>query len=258
MALDPAILEKEAYSFLSQNDFEEAFRLFKRAAEGYKRAGNHKQAALCFTSAASCWNKRSEERTSYNAAVSYEKAAEEAEKELDLESAYSLYKYAALNYERDGEYFKYSHCFYRSKESHRNFLGYRIFRPDRLSCIGEIDDTVRVNSLWKRLFIWLALSLSFLIWGHGERPVRTFLTGLFVIILSAFLYTFGHIVRDSVMLSPGFNESLYFSVITFTTVGYGDLVPVGMAKIVSMLEAFSGVFIMPLFIIGMARKYLRM
>jgi hypothetical protein len=45
--------------------------------------------------------------------------------------------------------------------------------------------------------------------------------------------------------------------VTFTTVGYGDIIAVGFNKAVAMLEAFCGIFIMPLFIIGLSRKYLR-
>ena len=131
MSKNPELLEKEAYAFLFQENFEEAFKLFRRAAESYKGQKNYKQATLCFTSAASCWNKKYEEKTFFNAASSYEKAAREAEKYGDLEYATLLYKYAAINYERDVEFFNFSDCFYRSKECYRKFLMYSLINPKK-------------------------------------------------------------------------------------------------------------------------------
>ncbi len=57
--------------------------------------------------------------------------------------------------------------------------------------------------------------------------------------------------------SPNYFQSLYFSAITFTTVGYGDLIPVGFNQLVAAVEALIGLFIMPLFVVGLSRKYLR-
>jgi len=53
-------------------------------------------------------------------------------------------------------------------------------------------------------------------------------------------------------------EALYFSAVTFTTVGCGDFLPLGWVRGVSVAEAFCGVALMPLFLIGLARRYLRM
>jgi len=50
----------------------------------------------------------------------------------------------------------------------------------------------------------------------------------------------------------GFNlgDSLYFSTITFTTLGYGDFSPTGWLKVLSAIEAFSGVVNMGFLIAG--------
>jgi hypothetical protein len=45
--------------------------------------------------------------------------------------------------------------------------------------------------------------------------------------------------------------------VSFTTVGYGDITPVGLTKAVVILELFCGIFIVPLFIVALSRKYLR-
>ncbi|HIC62018.1 MAG TPA: two pore domain potassium channel family protein [Marine Group III euryarchaeote] len=50
-------------------------------------------------------------------------------------------------------------------------------------------------------------------------------------------------------------DYLYYSVVTFTTLGYGDIVPVGpLAKMLSITEALSGVFLMSLLVVTLSRR----
>jgi hypothetical protein len=51
--------------------------------------------------------------------------------------------------------------------------------------------------------------------------------------------------------------NLYFSAITFFTVGYGDCSPLGFFKILAHLEGFVGVFLMSYFTVAFVRKILR-
>jgi len=52
-----------------------------------------------------------------------------------------------------------------------------------------------------------------------------------------------------------FWDCLYFSVTTFTTLGYGDFRPLeGLSRIFSGTEAFIGAFIMALFVYTFARR----
>ncbi|MDD5195510.1 MAG: ion channel [Candidatus Omnitrophica bacterium] len=259
MDSDPKILEGEAYSFLYQEKFDDAFRLFKKSAEIYKSQHNHKQAALCFASAASCWSIKSGEKTFFNSASAYQGAAREAEISRDFEYAALLYKYAAINYERDGELLDFSDCFYRSKECYRKFLYYLLINPKRINPIVKSSEKKGVTGFARHIFLWLAFTFSCFIWGYGERPSRTFFTGIFVVFVAAVFYMSCFLVRGIGMevFSPNFFEALYFSVVTFTTVGYGDITPMGVSRIVVMFEALSGMLIMPLFMVGLSRKYLR-
>jgi hypothetical protein len=130
-------------------------------------------------------------------------------------------------------------------------------KPAKIHPIAKSEEEKGFRGFLKHIFLWIALTFSYIMWGHGERPSRTFYCGTGMIILSAYLYTYGSLLRHSGLFKPNFFQGLYFSVITFFTVGYGDMTPVGFCKLIAMLEAFSGVLIMSLFVVGLSRKYLR-
>lgn len=257
MDRETKILEEEAYSFLYQEKFDEAFGLFRKAADIHKNKGSSKQAAICFAAAGSSWSVKCGEKTFFNAAVCYEEASQQAEMSGDYEYASLLYKYAAVNYERDMELFKFAECFYRSKECRRKFLTFLLLDPKKIHPIAKSEEEKGVMPFAKRVFSWFALSFSYVIWGHGERPLRTVLSGLVIVFLFSFLYTLGYLTIDGSILKPSFVEALYFSVITFSTVGYGDITPIGVNKLIVMIEALFGMFVMSIFVVGLSRKYLR-
>lgn len=104
--------------------------------------------------------------------------------------------------------------------------------------------------------------------GYGERPARVILFSMALIVLFAFLYFLvgvkgpdGTIVFS---LQAGLLENLlqlgrsvYFSVVTFTTLGYGDIVPLGAARVAAALEAFIGSFTLALFVVVFVKKMTR-
>lgn len=257
MNTDPRNLEKEAHTFLSEEKFEEAHRLFSEAGRLYKEQANHKEASLCFASAASCWSIKSGEKTFYNAAVSYEEAAREAEISGDYQYASLLYKYAAINYERDIVFIEFSDCLYRSRECYRKFVTYLLINPKKIHQISQSKEERGVKGFIKHVFLWFVLTFSWIVWGHGEKPSRTLSFGVLVIFISAGFYTLGEMLKNGIVYKLGFFEALYFSGITFATVGYGDITPLGFCKMIAMIEAFCAIFVIPLFITGLARKYLR-
>ena len=257
MSEDPRTLEQQAYDFLSENQHDKAFKSFRGAGETYKQKGEHRQAAICFASAASSWALKLGEKTFYHAAHAYESAAKEAEKDKDLKYAALLYKHAAVYYEKDMEFLNFSECFFRSKECYRKFLAVSLVSPEKAYSLTPSEGDKGARGYLKRFISWVGLTFSSLIWGHGERPARTLFTGLALIFISAIFHSQGELIKDGVIFKPTFLQSLYFSVITFTTVGFGDITPVGFAKITTLVEAFSGVFITSLFIVGLSRKYLR-
>jgi hypothetical protein len=58
-------------------------------------------------------------------------------------------------------------------------------------------------------------------------------------------------------VTPGWPDYIYYSTITYTTVGYGDFVPkpLPVFRIMAAVEAFLGVFLAGLFVFTLARKY---
>lgn len=54
-----------------------------------------------------------------------------------------------------------------------------------------------------------------------------------------------------------FRNDLYYSAITFFTIGYGDYFPEGYIKFLAAFEGFSGVFLMSYFTVAFVRKILR-
>ncbi|MCW8930301.1 MAG: ion channel [Gammaproteobacteria bacterium] len=104
--------------------------------------------------------------------------------------------------------------------------------------------------------------------GYGERPLNVVLFSLLLIGFSAILYFFLGIEAHGKLIhlnfsaslytnSISFLECLYFSVVTFTTLGYGDLVPIGAARPIAAFEAFTGNFTIALFVVVFVKKMTR-
>lgn len=100
--------------------------------------------------------------------------------------------------------------------------------------------------------------------GYGEKPLWVIRTAAILILVMAILYWLsgGIILRPGAgftIREPGFLDSVYFSVVTFTTLGYGDWYPNPnhWIRYVAMAEAFTGAFMMALFVLCFARKWMR-
>jgi hypothetical protein len=127
------------------------------------------------------------------------------------------------------------------------------------------------------------LTLNWFLTRHGESLGQILKVSVGVILLSALLYPLGGFsssendVAYQYSLSPWlqadslsesgsaliqtaetFLQGLYFSVITFTTIGYGDLYPTGwFSKVLVGVESLAGAILIALFIFVLGRRVAR-
>lgn len=105
--------------------------------------------------------------------------------------------------------------------------------------------------------------------GYGERPSHSLMTSLALIFFCGTLYMlFGVSVNNEYLqyiptaanLFPSFDLMIYcyhFSLVTFSTVGYGNVVPVGGSLVVSAFEMVMGVIMVGIWVSTLVRKMVR-
>ena len=104
------------------------------------------------------------------------------------------------------------------------------------------------------------LVLGKLLFGYGERPARVLAAGALIIVVCACFYAQkGALIYRSGNVESSFFQGLYFSTITFTTLGYGDLYPSpeGYIRLLAMTEALAGGCLMALFVVCLAKRFSR-
>jgi len=128
---------------------------------------------------------------------------------------------------------------------------------------------------------WITSAFSNMIYGYGEKPWNVVKTALVIIFIFALLFNLIGIGNPEIIEIKGtaihqnsgdivdlaskgllknnvirnFPDSLYFSLITFTTLGYGDFRPLeGWGRILAGSEAFLGAIMMALFVYTFARR----
>lgn len=85
-----------------------------------------------------------------------------------------------------------------------------------------------------------------------RSTLQLFLIWIGAILLSALAYWLGALVGEHGLVEAGrpvgadlsgFASALYFSFVTATSIGYGDIVPVGIARVLAVAEAISALLI---------------
>ncbi len=128
---------------------------------------------------------------------------------------------------------------------------------------------------------WITSAFSNMIYGYGEKPWNVIKTAVAIILIFALFFSFTGLGNPEIIELKGtaihnnsgniidltskgflknnvirnFPDSLYFSTITFTTLGYGDFRPLeGLGRILAGSEAFLGAIMMALFVYTFARR----
>ena len=140
----------------------------------------------------------------------------------------------------------------------------RITAPDEIEdfcAYMHLEYKRRAKPSWLlRVFDWF-----FYKWltGYGVRLRQVFINGAIVIVLFALIWFWAGNCEcllgtdDLPAKDQSFGQALYFSMITFTTIGYGDLHPVRWARYLAGLEGLLGVISVSLFVVLYSRKIIR-
>ncbi|EMA34388.1 pentapeptide repeat-containing protein [Haloarcula japonica] len=124
---------------------------------------------------------------------------------------------------------------------------------------------------------WVVATINYHLTEHGENLGRLSKAGIALIILSGLLYPFiggfradssSEVYRLNFVLPTSIADlchavgtvmhSFYFSMITFTTIGYGDLYPTGTgSKILVAFESLMGGLILAMFVYVLGRRIAR-
>jgi len=93
------------------------------------------------------------------------------------------------------------------------------------------------------------------LYGYGERPWRVVAWAALVV----FLVACAHFFTAGILTLSAFWDSLYYSAVSFTALGYGRWAPqpTGWVKGLGAFEAFIGVFMIALFLVTFTRKMIR-
>ncbi len=127
---------------------------------------------------------------------------------------------------------------------------------------------MRRNQQKKWSSSWVFSKLADLLCGYGEKPENIVFFSVFLVFISALLYFFFGVSYDGTLLKAdasltitqnlaNFSMTLYYSVVTFTTLGYGDVIPVGVTRVVAAIEAFVGSFTLALFVVVFVKRMTR-
>ena len=164
-----------------------------------------------------------------------------------------------------------------------NFHSIGRYDDESWSYKKEKDMERKSNFDFKTIHRWLWSYFLNAIYGYGEKPGRVIVSAMVIIIIFAFIFmNFGIDANPQLETIPKCNilkelfigiryrnllirlkdisceqikNCLYFSTVTFTTLGYGDFRPLeGWSRIFAGTEAFIGAFMMALFVYTFARR----
>ncbi|MBI2101855.1 hypothetical protein HYT53_04570 [Candidatus Woesearchaeota archaeon] len=107
----------------------------------------------------------------------------------------------------------------------------------------------------KRKFLKYILRIT----GALLKPIRILFMAIILYSLFTLIYLLpiSHFsINEELVNGLDVMDSLYFSGTTFTTIGYGEIVPVGITKLLSVFEGFLGIIVSSAFLVSLTRKYL--
>jgi hypothetical protein len=161
---------------------------------------------------------------------------------------------------RRGEYDIAGEYYYKEKEAMRKQImaKFKIDFQQKNKIPGKTSYFIYLKSkdYYRALIKSIWNMLKMLILGYGERPGRALGTSFVLIIIYGIIYWTKGLLSSQGDLN--FLSSLFFSMVTFTTVGYGNITPkVGCGEIVASTEMFIGVTFIAMWTATLVRKMTR-
>jgi len=151
--------------------------------------------------------------------------------------------------------------FYEAQEIYlllkNNFHSIGRYEDESWAFKKEKDMKRKSNCHFKTLHKWLWSCFLNGIFGYGEQLGKVIISAISIILIFTFLFMSSGISDTGIgsSISKNFLDCVYFSVITFTTLGYGDFRPLeGWSRIFAGSEAFIGALMMALFVYTFARR----
>ncbi|MBU4350246.1 pentapeptide repeat-containing protein [bacterium] len=189
------------------------------------------------------------------------------------------YKDGSWAYTKERDMERMSQSFYPFLNKYKKYSSFKKILM-KSNVLKRVIIKTKIFSKWlfsKKAFEWIHLAFSNFIYQYGESPRRVIRFALIIIFLFAFILNFSGIVNSDrtnmiiefIKKSQGneytlrylgatlgnFLDCLYFSVVTFTTLGYGDFQPLeGWSRFLVSSEALLGAFTMALFVYTFARR----
>ncbi|GEM_PF-559418 len=146
---------------------------------------------------------------------------------------------------------------YRMLKHHLNHNGF--YEDARWAAYRELT-MERKYFFEKKDLRYLPSLLMDLLSGYTTKPNRVIVSSIAIILFFALAYFLMDAAQPSLAPASGrlsLMDAIYFSLITFTTVGFGDLVPRAAViyRALVCVEAFSGPFMTGLYIFTLTRRY---
>ena len=115
-------------------------------------------------------------------------------------------------------------------------------------------------------------TIFYYICGYGERPTFALISSMEIVLIFSIIYMFsGLCINERIihynlnilfylprkLMYVDFIDCFYFSLVTFTSVGYGDIFPIGYSVLFSCIEMILGVTMVGVWTATLARKITR-
>ena len=105
---------------------------------------------------------------------------------------------------------------------------------------------------------WLAYIFGDLLCKYGISYTRVIAWGAIIVVSFALIaHVQKSLLYNNELVQVTFSDTLYFSLVTFTTLGYGDFHAIGPMRFAAGIESFIGASLISLFTVIVARKIIR-